>query len=134
LRLHGEGPLDPGALGGPVAAIVEATGSMAALAGALPLLADGGTVLLLGYYDELRLPYMPLFLRQARLLTAREWAPGDLARCRELLASGELDAADLLTHAMSVEQAPAAYEIALNDPSCLKLVLEWGDAADHRAW
>lgn len=37
---------------------------MAALAEALPLLADGGTVLLLGYYDELRLPYMPLFLNR----------------------------------------------------------------------
>ena len=59
------------AVGGPVQAIVEATGSMQALAEALPLLADGGTVLLLGYYDELRLPYMPLFLKQARLLPAR---------------------------------------------------------------
>jgi 3-hydroxyethyl bacteriochlorophyllide a dehydrogenase len=130
LRLHGDGPLTGEALGGPVAAIVEATGSMEALAGALPLLADGGTVLLLGYYDELRLPYMPLFLKQARLLTAREWAPGDLARCRDLLAAGELDAAGLLTHAMPVEQAAAAYEVALNDPSCLKLVLEWGDERD----
>ncbi len=43
-------------VGEPVAAIVEATGSMNALASALPLLANGGTILLLGYYDELRLP------------------------------------------------------------------------------
>jgi 3-hydroxyethyl bacteriochlorophyllide a dehydrogenase len=112
-------------LGEPVTAIVEASGSMAALAGALPLLADGGTVLLLGYYDELRLPYMPLFLKQARLLTAREWAPGDLARCRDMLAAGALDVAGLLTHTLPIARFAEAYAVALNDAECLKLVLEW---------
>lgn len=112
-------------LGGPVAAIIEATGSMPALAAALPLLADGGTILLLGYYDELRLPYMPLFFTQAQLLAAREWAPGDLLRCRDLIATGALDVAGLLTHAMPVRRVAEAYETALHDPECLKLVLEW---------
>jgi 3-hydroxyethyl bacteriochlorophyllide a dehydrogenase len=109
----------------PVGTIVDASGSMEALTAALPLLAENGTVLLLGYYDELRLPYMPLFLRQARLLTAREWAPGDLFRCRDLLANGTLDVAGLLTHTLPVEQVVRAYDIALNDLDCLKLVLEW---------
>ena len=111
----------------PVDIVVEASGSMEALTAALPLLAENGTVLLLGYYDELRLPYMPLFLKQARLMTAREWAPGDLLRCRDLLADGELDVDELLTHTLPVEQVAEAYEIALNDPECLKLVLEWDD-------
>ena len=113
------------ALGGPVQAIIEATGSMGALAEALPLLADGGTVLLLGYYDELRLPYMPLFLKQARLLTAREWAPGDLQRCHDLIASGALEVGNLITHQLPVEQVSEAYHTALHDPACLKLVMEW---------
>jgi 3-hydroxyethyl bacteriochlorophyllide a dehydrogenase len=72
---------------------------------------------------------MPLFLKQARLLTAREWAPGDLARCRDMLASGALSVADLLTHRMPVDQVAAAYATALDDPQCLKLVLEWDSAA-----
>jgi 3-hydroxyethyl bacteriochlorophyllide a dehydrogenase len=109
----------------PFDAIVEATGSMAAPAEALPLLADGGAILLLGYYDELRLPYMPLFLKQARLLTAREWRPGDLAECRDMLADGSLDLAGLITHRLPVEQFEEAYRVALNEPECLKLVLEW---------
>lgn len=108
-------------------AIVEASGSMAALEQALPLLADGGTILLLGYYDELRLPYMPLFLKQARLLTAREWAPGDPQRFLALLADGSLEVAKLLTHSLPVSEAAMAYEIALHDPECLKLVLKWND-------
>ncbi|HEU4327986.1 MAG TPA: zinc-binding dehydrogenase [Roseiflexaceae bacterium] len=109
----------------PVDVIVEATGSMDALAGALPLLAAGGTILLLGYYDELRLPYMPLFLKQARLLTAREWGPGDLLECRDLLAEGTLDLAGLITHRLPIAQIERAYQLGLNDPECLKLLLEW---------
>ena len=70
---------------------------------------------------------MPLFLKQARLLTAREWAPGDLVRCRDMLVDGSLDLRGLLTHSLPVAQVARAYEIALNDPECLKLVLEWKD-------
>jgi bacteriochlorophyllide a dehydrogenase len=113
------------AIDGPFDAVVEATGSMAALMGALSHLANNGTLLLLGYYDKLDLPYMPLFLKQARLLTAREWAPGDLDRCATLIASRDLDLAPLLTHALPIEQFREAYNTALNDADCLKLVLEW---------
>lgn len=109
----------------PVHAIIEATGSMAALAAALPLLGASSTVLLLGYYQSLELPYMPLFLKEASLLTAKEWAPGDLLRCRDAMASGTLDVSPLLTHERPIRDVAAAYKIALNDPECLKLVLDW---------
>jgi len=113
----------------PVTAIIEASGSMSALAGALPKLANGGTILLLGYYQTLDLPYMPLFLKEARLLTAKEWAPGDLNRCRDLIASGELNVASLLTHDFPITEVTSAYETALNDTDCLKLVLDWTTVA-----
>ncbi|MCU0511905.1 MAG: alcohol dehydrogenase, partial [Anaerolineae bacterium] len=85
----------------------------------------GGTILLLGYYQKLELPYMPLFLKEARLLTAKEWAPGDLLRCRDLLAAGTLEVAPLLTHTAPIGAVAGAYETALNDQACLKLVLDW---------
>jgi 3-hydroxyethyl bacteriochlorophyllide a dehydrogenase len=113
----------------PVDAIIEASGSMSALANALPLLANGGTILLLGYYQTLQLPYMPLFLKEARLLTAREWAAGDLLRCRDMIADGTLAVAGLLTHSLPIAEVAAAYDIALNDADCLKLVLEWKPSA-----
>jgi Threonine dehydrogenase and related Zn-dependent dehydrogenases len=95
------------------------------LSDALPLLANDGTIILLGYYDELRLPYMPLFLKQARLLAAKEWATGDLQRTRAMLAAGVLDASGLITHRLPVARFEEAYATALNDPECLKLVIEW---------
>lgn len=109
----------------PVHTIIEATGSMQVLAEALPLLANGGTILLLGYYQTLQLPYMPLFLKEARLLTAKEWSPGDLLRCRDAIAAGTLDVAPLLTHQHPISDIAAAYDTALNDEDCLKLVLDW---------
>ncbi|MCA9973067.1 MAG: hypothetical protein KC425_22770 [Anaerolineales bacterium] len=110
--------------------IVEATGSMAALANALPHLAPGGAILLLGYYQTLDLPYMPLFLKEARLLTAKEWAPGDLLRCRDDIASGRLDVAPLLTHCLPIADVAEAYDVALNEQACLKLVLDWRDGSN----
>lgn len=109
----------------PVNAIIEATGSMAALAESLPLLANGGTILLLGYYQTLQIPYMPLFLKEAKLLTAKEWAPGDLIRCRDAIAAGSLDVDSLLTHELPISDVTGAYDTALNDINCLKLVLNW---------
>lgn len=111
----------------PVNAIVEASGSMTALTESLSLLANGGTILLLGYYQTLQVPYMPLFLKEARLLTAREWAAGDLVRSRDLIVSGSLDVSSLLTHQLPVAAVASAYDTALNDPQCLKLVLDWTD-------
>lgn len=116
----------------PVNAVIEASGSMVALAEALPLLANGGTVLLLGYYQTLDVPYMPLFLREARLLTAREWAAGDLTRCRDMIARGALNVAPLLTHDLPIGEVKRAYETALDDVDCLKLVLHWAGAPSNQ--
>jgi 3-hydroxyethyl bacteriochlorophyllide a dehydrogenase len=67
-----------------------------------------------------------LFLKQARLLTAKEWGPNDLVRCRDLMTSGALDIARLITHRLPVQHYQEAYRIALGELECLKLVLEWG--------
>jgi 3-hydroxyethyl bacteriochlorophyllide a dehydrogenase len=117
------------ALGGEkVNVLIEATGSMTALSGALPLLMNQGRVLLLGYYEHIDIPYAPVFMREAQILVAREWVfgnDGDLPYTRDLIASGELDIEGLLTHRVPVDRIQAAYRLALEDPSCLKVVVEW---------
>lgn len=109
--------------------IIEATGSMEVLTAALPLLANRGTILLLGYYQTLQLPYMGLFLKEARLLTAKEWSPGDLVRCRNAIREGTVEVASLLTHQLPITDVAQAYDVALKDPDCLKLVLDWAAVA-----
>ena len=102
---------------------------MTALTDTLPLLANGGAILLLGYYQTLQLPYMPLFLKEARLLTAKEWAAGDLVRCRDLIAEGKLDVSSLITHQYPIAEVADAYQVALGDPNCLKLVFDWSNGS-----
>lgn len=110
--------------------LIEATGSMAALRSALPLLADRGRVVLLGYYEHIDLPYAPIFMREAQILAAREWEfgpDGDLPHIRDIIANNEIDVSGLLTHRVPIDRIQAAYRLALEDPSCLKIVLEWPD-------
>ncbi|MFZ9857682.1 MAG: chlorophyll synthesis pathway protein BchC [Roseiflexaceae bacterium] len=109
--------------------IIEASGSMEALSGAISTLALNGRIVLLGYYDELHLPYMPLFLKQAQLMTAKEWAQGDLQRCRDLIVRGDLDVSALITHRQPIDNVVAAYHTALFDQDCLKVLLNWSQSA-----
>ncbi len=114
--------------GNKVHLIIEATGSMNALSGALPLLENHGRVVLLGYYEHVDIPYAPMFMREAQILVAREWKfgpDGDLPRIRDIIANGEIDVSGLLTHHVPVDRIQAAYRLALEDPSCLKVVVEW---------
>jgi 3-hydroxyethyl bacteriochlorophyllide a dehydrogenase len=116
-----------------ISVLIEATGSMPALSGALPLLANHGRVLLLGYYDHINIPYAPVFMREAQIMVAREWQfgkDGDLPQVRDLLASGKLDVSGLLTHRVPLDRIQAAYRLALEDPTCLKLLVEWPKAAE----
>ncbi len=111
-----------------ITVLIEATGSMSALTGALPLLTNHGRILLLGYYDHIDIPYAPVFMREAQVLVAREWdfgAEGDLPRVRDMIASGRLDVRGLLTHRVPLERIQAAYRLAFEDPACLKVVVEW---------
>lgn len=108
--------------------LIEATGSMAALSSGLPLLDDHGRVVLLGYYEHIDIPYAPVFMREAQILIAREWVfgrHGDLPHTRDLLARGDLNIDGLLTHRVPIERIQAAYRLALEEPTCLKVVVEW---------
>lgn len=109
----------------PCEVIIEASGSMAALTSAIGTLTNNGRVVLLGYYDEIHLPYMPLFLKQAQLLISKEWAPHDLQRCRDMIIQGTLDVAPLLTHTLPISDLQTAYQVAFSNLDCLKLLLTW---------
>jgi 3-hydroxyethyl bacteriochlorophyllide a dehydrogenase len=108
--------------------LIDATGKMDAIAPRLMSVKKGGRVVLLGYYDKVDLPYMPIFLRELTLAASKEWAPGDLARARDAIAAGEIDVRPLITHCMNAGDAPKAFDVAFNDPDCVKMILDWKEA------
>jgi 3-hydroxyethyl bacteriochlorophyllide a dehydrogenase len=119
-------PPPPGPPGpGTYDVLIDATGKMEAIASHLLRVKKGGRVVLLGYYDRVDLPYMPAFLRELTFAVSKEWAPGDLARARDAIAGGLVDVSNLITHRLPADEAPRAFELAFNDPQCLKMVLVW---------
>jgi 3-hydroxyethyl bacteriochlorophyllide a dehydrogenase len=73
--------------------------------------------------------FPPAFMRELRLRVAAEFKEPDLPRCKALLAeAGRLSFDGLITHRSRPPTPPTAYETAFNDPTCLKMILDWRGA------
>jgi bacteriochlorophyllide a dehydrogenase len=108
------------------AAVYDASGDATLLPSLITRLAAGGEVVLAGFYAEpLTFPFVPAFMREARLRVAAEWQPADMQSVINLLAEGRLSLDGLITHRERAHRAPSAYRTAFTDPNCLKMILEW---------
>lgn len=93
-------------------------------------LAPGGEIVLAGFYEKpLSFSFPPAFMREARLRVAAQWRPQDLEATARLVDEGRLSLDGLVTHRSNCGAAAVAYPTAFNNPSCLKMVLDWREAA-----
>ncbi|BBF91549.1 chlorophyll synthesis pathway protein BchC [Blastochloris tepida] len=107
-------------------AIYDVSGDPAILDTLISRLAPCGEIVLAGFYEEpLRFNFPPAFLREARIRVAAEWRPEDLVAVKQLIESGRLSLDGLITHRQDAQNATEAYRTAFNDPTCLKMVLDW---------
>jgi 3-hydroxyethyl bacteriochlorophyllide a dehydrogenase len=110
--------------------ILDASGDADLIDALIGRVGRGGEVVLAGFYPgRVSFAFAPAFMREARLRIAAEWTPADLAATRELVEAGILSLAGLITHERPAREAPAAYAQAFDDPSCLKMVLDWEEIA-----
>jgi 3-hydroxyethyl bacteriochlorophyllide a dehydrogenase len=105
--------------------IFDVSGDPAILDSVMQRLAPGGEIVLAGFYDRLSFSFPPAFMREARIRVAAIWRNGDLAEIVKLVEAGTLSLDGLLTHQSAAADASTAYPIAFNDPTCLKMVLDW---------
>ncbi len=107
-------------------AIYDVSGDASLLDRLIARLAKGGEIVLAGFYsDRLGFDFAPAFMREARIRTAAEWQRPDLLAVRELVETGRVSLAGLITHRESAERAADAYPTAFDDATCLKMVLDW---------
>jgi 3-hydroxyethyl bacteriochlorophyllide a dehydrogenase len=107
-------------------AIYDVSGDPAILDTLISRLAPCGEIVLAGFYEEpLKFNFPPAFLREARIRVAAEWRPQDLVAVKQLVESGRLSLDGLITHREEAQNATEAYRTAFNDPTCLKMVLDW---------
>ncbi len=110
--------------------IYDASGQGALLNSLIGRIAKGGEIVLAGFYAEpLSFAFPPAFMKEARLRIAAEWTAQDLAATRSLLDCGALSLDGLITHQRPARDATEAYPVAFTDPACLKMILNWKDAA-----
>lgn len=106
--------------------IYDVSGDASLLDQLISRLRPGGEVVLAGFYhDRLSFAFPAAFQREARFRIAAEWQPKDLLRATELVASGRLSLDGLITHRVGASDAELAYHTAFDDPTCLKMVLDW---------
>jgi bacteriochlorophyllide a dehydrogenase len=107
-------------------AIVDVSGDSSLLDTLIAHLAPGGEIVLAGFYSApLSFVFPPAFMREARIRVAAEWRHEDLVAVRDLIDSGKLSLDGLVSHREAASAAVDAYHTAFNDPSCLKMVLDW---------
>ncbi len=64
-------------------------------------------------------------MREATIRISAEFRPADLAAVGAMIDGGRLSLAGLVTHREPANAADRAYRTAFNDPSCLKMILDW---------
>src|ERR1700761_5254524 len=106
--------------------ICDVSGDASLLDTLIGHLAPGGEIVLAGFYSApLSFVFPPAFMREARIRVAAEWRHEDLVAVRDLIDSGQLSLDGLITHREAAASATEAYRTAFNDPSCLKMTLDW---------
>ncbi|WP_299786641.1 chlorophyll synthesis pathway protein BchC [uncultured Marivita sp.] len=106
--------------------IYDASGNGGLLNDLVGRIAKGGEIVLAGFYTQpLQFAFPPAFMKEARFRVAAEWARDDLAATRTLVENGALSLDGLITHQAAATDAPDAYRTAFEDPTCLKMILNW---------
>jgi 3-hydroxyethyl bacteriochlorophyllide a dehydrogenase len=107
-------------------AIYDVSGDSALLDKLIMRLVPGGEITLAGFYSEpLSFAFPPAFMREAKIRVAAEWKDADLHAVKAAIQSGALALDGLITHRQPADHASDAYRTAFEDPSCLKMVLDW---------
>lgn len=110
--------------------ICDVSGDSDLLDSLIMRLARGGEILLAGFYDQrLSFAFPAAFMREAQFRVAAEWRPHDLAAVDRMIADGRLSLDGLITHTSRPSGYENAYTTAFTDPACLKMVLDWRQAA-----
>jgi 2-desacetyl-2-hydroxyethyl bacteriochlorophyllide A dehydrogenase len=105
-------------------AVVEAVGDPRALELALSLARPGGSVAAVGVYAERAEVHLGLaWIKGLSLRTGLANVIAHVDRVLALIAAGVLDPAPLVTHHMSLDQAPEAYAI-FDRREALKIILQ----------
>ena len=109
--------------------ICDASGQVGVLNQLISQLQFGGEITLAGFYEkDIQFNFPRAFMKEAKFRIAAQWAPQDLLDVKQLIAHGKLSLGGLITHHRKPSSIDEVYRTAFEDPSCLKMVVDWREA------
>ena len=110
-------------------AIIDVSGDDRLLDALIGRLGPGGEVVLAGFYERIGFDFVPAFLREATIRVSAEWQPKDLVAVVEQVNAGRVRLEGIISHHVPAAAASDAYQVAFSDPACVKMILDWQEAA-----
>jgi len=109
--------------------ICDASGQVSVLNKLIGQLQAGGEITLAGFYEkDIQFNFPQAFMKEAKFRIAAQWTPQDLMDVKQLIANGKLSLSGLITHHRKPSSIDEVYRTAFEDPSCLKMVVDWREA------
>ncbi len=110
--------------------IIDASGDTTVIDKAIGRLNRRGDLVLAGFYGErVDFAFPAAFMKEASIIIAAEFTPADVQAVLTLVETGRLSLGGLITHHSQPSDAASAYRTAFNDPDCLKMIIDWRNAA-----
>ena len=105
--------------------VVDAVGHEAALASTFSLVRQGGTISLPGMYveDQATFPIGDMWLKNINVVTGVANIQGHMDELVELVRDGRIDPKLIVSHRLSLDEAPKGYEM-FDNKEALKVVLD----------
>ena len=110
--------------------IYDASGDPSILDQIIQRLKKNGEIVLAGFYSNpLSFTFPPAFMREAKIRISAEFTKEDVSVTKSLIETEALSLNNLISDTRPAEASTEAYRVAFEDTNCLKMVIDWRDAA-----
>ena len=110
--------------------IYDASGDPSILDQIIQRLKKNGEIVLAGFYSNpLTFTFPPAFMREAKIRISAEFTTEDVSITKSLIETDSLSLDNLISDTRPAEGSTEAYKVAFEDTNCLKMVIDWRNAA-----
>ena len=110
--------------------IYDASGDPSILDQIIQRLKKNGEIVLAGFYSNpLTFTFPPAFMREAKIRISAEFTTEDVSITKSLIETDSLSLNNLISDTRPAEASTEAYKVAFEDTNCLKMVIDWRNAA-----
>ena len=110
--------------------IYDASGDPSILDQIIQRLKKNGEIVLAGFYSNpLTFTFPPAFMREAKIRISAEFTTEDVSVTKSLIETEALSLDNLISDTRPAEASTEAYKVAFEDTNCLKMVIDWRNAA-----